>query len=54
MNHNELNKIYKTSFCKLINVDKKISMNKLNKLSEKKMKDIYKLNFEDLKNYLLK
>lgn len=54
MNHNELNKIYKTSFNKLVNVNNKIKIDKLAKFNDKKIRDIYKLNFEDLKNYLLK
>tara|TARA_B100001248_G_scaffold260412_1_gene248550 strand:+ start:822 stop:983 length:162 start_codon:yes stop_codon:yes gene_type:complete len=52
--NNELNKIYKTNFNKLVSSEKNIKVEKLYKLSDKKMNDIYKKKFEDLKNYLLK
>ncbi len=53
MNDNELNKIYKTKFNNLFKV-KKSGIKDLNKLDEKRVRYIYKLKFEDLKNYLLK
>ena len=49
---NELNKIYKTKFNNLFKV-KKSGIKDLNKLDEKRVRYIYKLKFEDLKNYLL-
>ena len=52
MSEVELNKIYKTSFNNLFKV-KKSGIKDLNKLDEKRVRYIYKLKFEDLKNYLL-
>tara|TARA_Y200000002_G_scaffold325282_1_gene287318 strand:- start:3766 stop:3927 length:162 start_codon:yes stop_codon:yes gene_type:complete len=52
--NNELKEIYKTNFNKLVSTGKNIKVDNLNKLDDKKINDIYKKKFEDLKNYLLK
>ena len=53
MSEEELNNIYKTKFNYLFKV-KKCGIKDLDKLNEKKVNEIYKLKFEDLKDYLLK